>query len=167
MSTNTNLAHTAIPFLDNIEVDLSNELEQILDREQMLWLQKSRENWIVERDRNTKYFHIKTIIRRRRNKILKLRQKNGDWIEEQGYLRDHICNYYKSLFKENITNRDYRINTNTWYPELNGAVIQQLRNFVSSEEVETAIFAMGSLKAPGEDGLPAGFYKDNWSIVGA
>ncbi|VVA23745.1 PREDICTED: Transposon TX1, partial [Prunus dulcis] len=35
----------------------------------MFWLQKSRNTWLKEGDRNTKFFHLSTIIRRRRNKL--------------------------------------------------------------------------------------------------
>lgn len=34
------------------------------------------------------------------------------------------------------------------------------------EEVVAALKSIGSLKAPGPDGLPAAFYKEYWDIVG-
>ena len=34
----------------------------------------------MDGDRNKKYFHTKTIIRRKRNKIIKLRSQDGIWI---------------------------------------------------------------------------------------
>ncbi|RYQ86150.1 hypothetical protein Ahy_B10g105829 [Arachis hypogaea] len=40
----------------------------------------------------------------------------------------------------------------------------KMKRVVEADEIEQAIFAMGSLKAPGEDGLPAGFYKANWEL---
>ncbi|XP_025617102.1 uncharacterized protein [Arachis hypogaea] len=64
-------------FLERLEKHLNKKLEEILDREEMMWLQKSRENWLIEGDRNTRYFHTRTTIRRRKNKILKLRNQNG------------------------------------------------------------------------------------------
>nr|POE73655.1 hypothetical protein CFP56_76544 [Quercus suber] len=32
------------------------ELEELLDREELLWAQKARTNWFLHRDRNTRYF---------------------------------------------------------------------------------------------------------------
>ncbi|XP_057746261.1 uncharacterized protein LOC130965520 [Arachis stenosperma] len=85
-------------FLDNLEDDLNKELEVILDREQMFWIQKSKETWMVEGDRNTKYYHNKAIIRRRRNKIFKLRDSGGSWIDNLDNLKGHVCAYFKHLF---------------------------------------------------------------------
>ena len=32
------------------------ELEELLDREELMWAQKARTNWILHGDRNTRYF---------------------------------------------------------------------------------------------------------------
>ncbi|KAL4390846.1 hypothetical protein AHAS_Ahas03G0185900 [Arachis hypogaea] len=42
------------PFLDQLEVSLNKDLNDILDKEDTFWLQKSREQWITEGDRNTR-----------------------------------------------------------------------------------------------------------------
>lgn len=36
-----------------------------------------------------------------------------------------------------------------------------------NEEVKKALFDMGPWKSPGPDGYPAGFYQQNWNIVGS
>ena len=38
---------------------------------------------------------------------------------------------------------------------------------LSDMEIKDAVFSIGDLKAPGDDGYPAIFYKKNWSIVGS
>ncbi|GKE52717.1 hypothetical protein Tco_1487873, partial [Tanacetum coccineum] len=38
---------------------------------------------------------------------------------------------------------------------------------VSSQEVKSAMFSMGSDKSPGLDGFTAAFFKDTWDIIGS
>ena len=37
--------------------------------------------WIVLGDRNTKYYHTSTIVRRKRNKIEMLKDEDGRWVD--------------------------------------------------------------------------------------
>ncbi|XP_057756534.1 uncharacterized protein LOC130975820 [Arachis stenosperma] len=87
-------------FLDGLEKDLSEELEKILDQEEIFWLQKSRQKWLVEGDRNTKYFHTKTLVRRRKNKIVKLRNNNGIWCEEVEAVKSIVSNFFTDLYRD-------------------------------------------------------------------
>lgn len=42
---------------------LRKEMDEVLDQEEMLWFQKSRLDAIKDGDKNTRYFHLSTIIR--------------------------------------------------------------------------------------------------------
>ena len=53
------LCNKANPFLVNLERDLQDEFCQIMDQEELLWMQKSRVNW---RDKNSKFFHMTTLF---------------------------------------------------------------------------------------------------------
>jgi hypothetical protein len=55
----------------------SDHMQELLYKEEMLWLQRSRIAWLKEGDRNTHFFHQKAIWRARRNKIKKLRDDEG------------------------------------------------------------------------------------------
>lgn len=51
------------------EDNLHEALQEQLRREEVLWKQKSREEWLTSKDLNTRYFHLSTVIRRRQNAI--------------------------------------------------------------------------------------------------
>lgn len=54
--------------------------------------------WLQEGDWNTKFFHLFTLIRRRRNKIERLKGDNGEWIEGAVGLKELAVNYFLGLF---------------------------------------------------------------------
>ncbi|KAK4490473.1 hypothetical protein RD792_001150, partial [Penstemon davidsonii] len=61
------------PFLSSLEKYLIEEYNEILKQEELFWFQKSRTQWLSQGDRNTRFYHMTTISRRRRNKITALK----------------------------------------------------------------------------------------------
>ena len=56
---------------------LQSKLNEWIFRNEMIWRQKSRECWLKEGDRNSKFFHLSTIVRRRRNNIDSIKTDDG------------------------------------------------------------------------------------------
>lgn len=54
------------------------DIEEVLFHEEFLWYQKSRAEWLQHGDRNTSFFHNRTLVRKKRNKIEGLLIGN-DW----------------------------------------------------------------------------------------
>lgn len=52
---------------------LKSELNKLYDREEQMWHQRSRVQWIKSRDKNTKFFQGIATQRKRRNFIKGLR----------------------------------------------------------------------------------------------
>jgi len=140
------------------------ELDELLYREEMMWLQRSRISWLKEGDRNTKYFHRKAMWRARKNNIRKLRQDDGTWCTDQNTMKGMAINYFEQLFR-----KDEHINPYDIVDLLEPAVLAQANESLcsdySDEEIGTALFQIGPLKAPGPDGLPARFFQRNWGLV--
>jgi hypothetical protein len=44
-------------------------MEELLYREEMMWLKRSRISWLKEVDRNTSFFHRKASCRGKKNKV--------------------------------------------------------------------------------------------------
>jgi hypothetical protein len=55
----------------------TDHMNELMYKEEMLWLQRSRVNWLKEGDRNTRFFHQKAVWRARKNKIKKLKDSQG------------------------------------------------------------------------------------------
>ena len=70
-----------------LEENLQKEYREILKREELIWFQKSCEDWIRSGYRNTKFFHTQTIVRRHRNSIHNLKLDDGTWCSDANILK--------------------------------------------------------------------------------
>lgn len=91
---------------------VNDQLNELLYKEEMLWLQRSRIKWLKEGDRNTKIFHQKAVWRAKKNKIIKLKDASERWVTSQEELEALATSYFQDLF--------------TRYPNLNPEEIVQL-----------------------------------------
>ncbi|XP_019451752.1 PREDICTED: uncharacterized protein LOC109353844 [Lupinus angustifolius] len=76
------------------------EYEGVLHEEELLWFQKSRSKWLIYGDRNTRFFHASTVIRRRRQNISILQDEEGNWIHEREELEIMATTFFKKLYTE-------------------------------------------------------------------
>jgi hypothetical protein len=149
-----------------LEKKLQRELHDILKKEELMWFQRSRAQWLNDGDRNTRYYHVKTVNRRRRNNIVMLRDTSGNWTDNAAQLQGMVNDFYKHLFALEHTSNDWADSVVS-YPRLEDAELLELEADIKFEEVRRAVFSMKPWKAPGPDGFPAGFFQKSWSIVGA
>ena len=56
-------------------------IENILDQEEIFWLQRGRANWLMHGDRNTAFFHNAAMARKKGNNIRKLLDESGNWVK--------------------------------------------------------------------------------------
>lgn len=59
---------------------LWEEYNSILNHEEAYWFHKAKSKWVVLGDKNTRYFHQKTLVRQRRNRITALLNSNEEWV---------------------------------------------------------------------------------------
>ena len=52
-------------------------IENLLDQEEIFWLQRGRANWLMHGDRNTSFFHNAATTRKNRNNIKNLLDDTG------------------------------------------------------------------------------------------
>lgn len=147
------------------EAELQGEYRNLLKQEELLWYQKARENTVRFGDRNTSYFHTHAVIRRKRNRIHRLKLDDGTWCTDNDGLIHEIQTYFQSLFAEDTTAglTDFPHES---FPMLSGAAKMDLDLPVSKEEVRVALMAMRSFSAPGPDGFQPFFFKKFRDVVG-
>src|SRR3954462_2214519 len=73
------------------------EVARMLWEEELRWYQRSKSNFILKGDANTKYFQNVSNGRHRKKSIHSLNQDEG-MIEGQEQLKAYITSYYKRLF---------------------------------------------------------------------
>ena len=62
-------------------------LEDKLDVEENYWKQKANIKWIIEGDRNTKFFHNTVKKRRQKLHIFRMKDERGIWNKNMGPIR--------------------------------------------------------------------------------
>ncbi|XP_061367963.1 uncharacterized protein LOC133310979 [Gastrolobium bilobum] len=159
---NTN--HLLDHFNSDLDKALQEELNRVLLQEEAIWFQKARCNWIKDGDRNTKFYHTTTIIRRARNKILELKNDEGHFVREEENLKKLILGFFNNLFAKENVQRPW-VDTNFNWPVLLEAEKKLLNDPISDMLIKEAFFSMGSLKAPGPDCFPALFFQHNWELL--
>ncbi|KAL4386393.1 hypothetical protein GQ457_09G029360 [Hibiscus cannabinus] len=97
-----NNAHS--DYLVDLQHSLRDELELILEQEESFWMQKACASWVKYGDRNTKFFHTSVMTRRRRNKIMALKEDNETWISDQEDLQIHAVSFFQQLFTSSMMN---------------------------------------------------------------
>ena len=148
-----------------MKASIQRELNSWLSNNESFWKQKSREVWLKEGDKNSKFFHLFTIIRRRRNAIDTIKGNDGVWITNKAKIRNHIVSKFQSL---------YTFEPVSFPPDLDDLILPCITQSENADlclipsplEIKESLFGMQNLKSPGPDGLPALFYKQYWPIVG-
>jgi hypothetical protein len=143
---------------------IAKELDEILLREELMWRQRSRTTWLKEGDRNTRYFHKKATWRQRKNKIKKLKDNSGKWVDKQEEIEELTTSFFNDLYTQDTTvvPSDLLDLIHTSVPESTNA---ELYKEFSDMEISDALFQIGPIKAPGPDGLPARFFQRNWALL--
>jgi mannosylglycoprotein endo-beta-mannosidase len=133
-------------------------LEDALSKQEVFWQEKTRLNWHLEGDRNTKYFHRLAKIKTSTKQIHSL-QDGETVITDQDLISEHIVNFYKNLFCYNSVLQDSLLAEEV-IPSLVTDEINALMTVLPSHsEIKSAVFDLNKDSAPGPDGFGAFFFQ--------
>ncbi|KAL8138044.1 hypothetical protein V2J09_004045 [Rumex salicifolius] len=147
--------------------ELERSFCKVLHEEQLLWFQKSRSNFLLEGDRNTRCYHLSTVVRQRSNKIISLQDENENWVSSLDELCQIVLQFFAKLYSEEPSL--FTIPESPCYsvtfPPLDPEVISDVSKPFSDGEVWNSLKCMGPYKAPDPDGFPTVFYQQNWDLL--
>jgi hypothetical protein len=125
-----------------------DKMNELLYREEMMWMQRSRIAWLREGDRNTRFFHSKAVWRARKNKIKKLQDGEGVWQTEPKIMGQMATEYFKSLFTADVNLIAGPV-IGLFEEKITQGMNEKLCAEFTDKEISDALFQIGPLKAPG------------------
>lgn len=156
-------------FLIDLEKKLQMELDLVLTQEEELWALKYRINWMIFGDQNTSFYHLSTIVRRRRrrNKILAIKNSVGNWLTNEREVMKYITKSFIELYTTSHNQSNWiPAPPSKWQSALTEEEHGSLGKEMTDEEIKAALWSLKATKAPRPNGLHAGFFQWFWLLVG-
>lgn len=129
------------------------------------WRLKSKSLWLKAGDKNTTFFHNTTRIKRIKNHIDRIKDSEGKEVRGQEEIKKEAFRYYKNLLSSSAANSEYEEFLQHTPKKISDGENSELTKEVEEKEVDAVIWDLHPDKAPGLDGFPISFYKNNWSII--
>jgi Reverse transcriptase (RNA-dependent DNA polymerase) len=153
----------------NWEQNLRKEYEEVNRQLEIFWHQRSRVSWMTYGDRNTKFFHNSTTMRRRKNLIVSLQRDDETWTDTEKQTRKLLVDYFKKLYNENSQNE---IQLEAFLSGLSLPIVpndsyRQLLAIPNAVEILSGLKEMGLDKSPSPNGFTVRFLVTQWQIVGS
>ncbi|CAM8916763.1 unnamed protein product [Rhodiola kirilowii] len=146
------------------ESKLSAELDEWLAREECIWRQRARTEWLKEGDRNTAFFHARASHRMKVNRLSGLENEQGEFTCEQRDMLKIVEEYFRRIFASNNNEDmiDWQMALDAVPSRVSEEMNSKLNEPFTLDEVRRALFQMSPTKAPGTDGFPAIFFQKHW-----
>jgi len=131
---------------------------------QKYWGRLKRKEWLVNGDRNTKFFHQRALVRRKKQTIVKLKTDDGIWVDDPQDIASQFIADYQARFT--TTGRG---SLNSMAADIRPVISEidniELVKLPDQEEVKYALFCIEANKTLSSDGFGAGFFKHYWDLV--
>lgn len=143
---------------------IQKRLDDLWKQEEIFWGQRSRVKWLNWGDRNSSFFHASTIQRRERNRIVRIKNSVGDWVEGHEGVMGEIQRYFSEVYRADDYEGDYEM-LQVCPKIVSAEMNEKLMAEVGDEEIRGAVFSLGANKAPDPDGFNGVFFQKNWESI--
>ena len=123
--------------LQKQNLDLSQNLNKVLELEEIKWVPQSIHNWTQLGDINNRYFQTMTLNRRRKNKIWKIRDYDGLWFDKQNDLAREFINNFSKRFKSEKPKMILE-----WFESFNPCILEEENRVLIKEVIEEEILVV-------------------------
>jgi hypothetical protein len=135
-----------------------------LNRRNLNWSQRAKENWLRYGDQNSKYFHACASQKNRKKYIEKIKDIGGRLCQSNEDIQSAFIQYYDDLFT--VGNEiDLEPYLNAMDCKVSLEMNSKLTAGLIVEEIHTALHQTAHMKAPGSNGYSVYFYQHNWATV--
>lgn len=117
-----------------------------------MWKHKSKVSCLTTSNLNIKFFHLSTIIPRKRNNIETFLSGTGDWLKERVSIGNHMVTFFQSLYTSDSPKWDDKLGE-LIQPVITVEENVQLCQIPTMAEIKFAMDEIGAFKAPGSDGM--------------
>ncbi|KAK7842693.1 hypothetical protein CFP56_013490, partial [Quercus suber] len=77
---------------------IDQEINELIDKESLMWFQRARAMYLQLGDSNTRFFHSRASQRFKRNRILGLKNNQNIWCTSEHQLHEIATSFYRDLF---------------------------------------------------------------------
>ena len=140
-------------------------LNELLQRQEIMWRQRSRVEWLKERDLNTSFFHGRATTRKKKIHISRIKKENGQWTYRDKNIEEVARDYFHTLFATS-----HPTDVEEALLGVGTKVTEYMNQFLTlpytALEIKETLFQMASTKAPGQDGPQPYSTKNMLEIAG-
>lgn len=121
--------------------------------------------WLQEGDKNTKFFHVSTTIKRMKSKIFRIQDSYGNWVTDHNSIAAEGVEFFKDQFSASQSTYEYSLVDKVIPNPVTGDQNDALIKIPDWDEIKVAVFAMNPNGAAGPDGFGGMFYVHCWDII--
>ncbi|KAL4348725.1 hypothetical protein GQ457_17G008210 [Hibiscus cannabinus] len=141
------------------------ELRHLLNVQEVYWAQCSWVLWLSAGDRNTSFFHAKASARRKKNVLMGLCDANDHWQTSTSDVLHIASDYFVDLFSAGPL-----VEVPAFLEHIPPSVTEDMNSALTpnftSDGVSATFRGINPRKSPEIDGLPSGFFRQHWDILG-